>query len=101
MTGPAVQPRDETPRRWTIDRWEGDLVVVEDEGGRILDLPAWLLPAGAREGDVVVVAAEPAENGERRLTLRLDHRAAAAARAAAESVLARLRARDPGGDIDL
>lgn len=101
MAGQQARPRDETPHRWTIDRCEGDLAVVEDERGRMLDLPRWLLPAGAGEGDVVVIAAEPDGEGERRLTLRLDHGAAVAAREAAESILARLRARDPGGDIEL
>ena len=89
------------PRRLVVDRIEGDLAVVETGEGQMLDLPEWLLPAGVREGDVVVVQSSMAEDGARRLELRVDRDATAAARSEAVRMLERLRSRDPGGDIEL
>ncbi len=76
-------------RRLVVDRFEGDLVVVRDDGGRFHDLPRWLLPAGLREGDVVAVRGE-GEGAEARVELRVDREASAAARAEAAELLARL-----------
>jgi hypothetical protein len=87
-------------RRLVIDRWEGDLAVVELDDGRVVELPGWLLPTGAREGDVVMVRSEVAEAGTRCLRLRIDAAATRATRAAAEALLARLRADDPGRDLE-
>lgn len=101
---PPPPPADDRPsHRLVVDRWEGDLCVVETEDGRVLDLPRWLVPPGAREGDVIRAWVEPddAEPGARQVTLRVDAEATAEARAAVESLLERLRRRDPGGDIEL
>jgi len=38
--------------RFIIDRHEGDLAVVEVDGGSLLDFPRWLLPHAARPDDV-------------------------------------------------
>lgn len=78
MSGPAE-------RRLTVDRFEGEWAVVETDGGRVVDVPLWILPEGVREGDVVV--------------LRVDAEATGAARAEAGELLDRLRADDPGGDV--
>ena len=88
------------PLRLEVDRFEGDLAVVRTDGGRFLDLPRWILPAGTGEGDVVVVR-RVVEGEAARVELTVDRAAGAAARAEAEGVLDRLRARDPGGDIRL
>lgn len=87
--------------RLVIDRFEGDLAVVEIDGDRFLDLPRWLLPPGVREGEVVLARPTLGEDGERHLELWVDRAATEAARAEAEALLARLRRRDPGGDITL
>lgn len=89
------------PHRLVVDRFEGDLVVVEVDGDRFLDLPRWLLPSGLREGDVVTAQVEGGEGGERRVTFSLDRAATEAARQEAQALLTRLRRRDPGGDIQL
>jgi hypothetical protein len=44
-----------------IDRFEGDLAVLEDEGMRLYPVPRSCLPEDARPGDVLV------RNGERYL----------------------------------
>ena len=107
--------------RWIVDRFEGDLAVVEVDGDRFLDLPRWILPADAAEGDVIRVAVrtgggiastgEPtaeAEGGEvdgpgarRRIELRLDREATERARDEAGRLIDELRRRDPGGDVSL
>ncbi len=95
---------DAEPHRLVVDRFEGDLVVVEVDGDRFLDLPRWLLPSRLREGDVVtaqVEAREGEERGERRVIFAVDRAATQAARQETEALLTRLRRRDPGGDLQL
>ena len=36
-----------------IDRFEGDMAVVENDGG-IMDIPRSLLPENAKEGDILI-----------------------------------------------
>jgi hypothetical protein len=88
-------------RRWTVDRREGDLFVVEEETGRTLDIPAWLLPATTREGDVLELIELPADPDGRRWMIRRDPAASELAVEQAKEILRRLESRDPGGDISL
>lgn len=83
--------------RIEVDRFEGDLVVVRVDGGRVLDLPRWLLPDALAEGDVVTVRGE-GEGTVVRLELRVDRGAGDAARAEAAALLRRLRGAERGGD---
>jgi hypothetical protein len=87
--------------RFVVDRFEGDLAVVEVDGARFLDLPRWLLPPGTREDDVVRIAVRRAPDGTVTWTARVDAAATAAAREEAERLVERLRQKDPGGDIVL
>ena len=50
----------------TIDRMEGDWVVCEYEKGKTLNLPAALLPADAREGDVLRLTVDRESTDERK-----------------------------------
>jgi hypothetical protein len=99
--GESQRPPRGAERRLVIDRFEGDLAVAEVEAGATFDLPRWLLPVGAREGDHLRFRSWTRADGARRFELAIDPEATDAARAAAEATLARLRARDPGGDIEL
>jgi hypothetical protein len=86
--------------RLTVDRIEGDLAVVQVEGGPLLDIPLWFLPHGCQEGDLLV--ATPAHgDGYSRVEIRLNAEATRAARADTADRLDRLRSRDPGGDLVL
>lgn len=85
-------------RRLVVDRLEGDLVVARGPGGRFHDLPRWLLPAGLREGDVVVARAE-GEGAGARVELSIDREAGDAGRREAAAILARLRRGDSGEDL--
>jgi len=83
-----------------IDRYEGDLAVVEVDGRGFVDLPRWLLPAGARADDVLAATVDA---GPERATITIARDAAATARArdAARAAVERLKRRDPGGDVAL
>ena len=85
-------------RRLVVDRLEGDVVVARDPGGRFHDLPRWLLPAGLREGDVVVARGEGVGAGAR-VELSIDREAGDASRVEAAAILARLRRGDSGEDL--
>ncbi|MBW3627879.1 MAG: DUF3006 domain-containing protein [Gemmatimonadetes bacterium] len=83
-----------------VDRVEGDLVVVELEEGRTLDLPRWMLPPELHEGDVIIALVR-AVGEEWRVDTRVDAEDTSRRRSAAQEMIQRLRARDPGGDIQL
>ncbi len=83
-----------------VDRHEGDLVVVEVDGLGFVDLPRWLLPRATRADDVLAVTVEP--GAERAvITVVRDADATARAKADAAAAVARLKRRDPGGDVTL
>jgi hypothetical protein len=46
---------EETEFRWILDSLEEDVAAVEVDGERVIFVPADLLPAEAREGDVLKV----------------------------------------------
>lgn len=63
----------------TIDRIEGEWAVCEYEKGKTVDLPSALLPADAREGDVLRLIVDRETTDERKaraeeLRNRLFHR---------------------------
>lgn len=80
-------------RRLTIDRFEGPekgIAVLVDEDGATREVPRADLPAGARPGDVLTPDLKA-----------VDAEATAALAEASRALQAELKARDPGGDIDL
>lgn len=40
---------------FVIDRFEGDIAVLEDADGKMVDVARGLLPKGAKEGDCLVL----------------------------------------------
>lgn len=42
--------------RITIDRFEGEFGLVELEDGSIKDMPIYLIPQGAKEGDIIEIS---------------------------------------------
>jgi hypothetical protein len=85
--------------QWIVDRLEGDRVVVERPDGTRHEVLRELLPARAREGDVISVelGADPA----RPSSATVDRRATRARREALAGRVTRLKRRDPGGDVRL
>ncbi|NUS46305.1 MAG: DUF3006 domain-containing protein [Gemmatimonadaceae bacterium] len=90
---------------WRIDGIEDDVARVEEDGTRMISLPRHLLPANAREGQVVRVTAAASGKGSLTLTLAIDDEATAAeadrSRAQTAAIAARSKKRDPGGNVSL
>lgn len=49
----------------TIDRFEGGFAIVETEDGKFFDMPAALMPEGAREGSVISIILDEEETEAR------------------------------------
>jgi len=91
----------ETSRTWTVDSIEEGIAAVQEDGGRMVRLPLWLLPDGVREGDVLSVARRE-EDGAAVLTVRVDHDATERAlERSREQVEKAPPGNDPGGHIVL
>jgi hypothetical protein len=90
---------------WRVDGIEEGVARIEEDGERMITLPSRLLPAGAREGQVLSVVRTAAGKGSVTLTIEVDDAATAAAldqsRAQTSAILARSRKRDPGGNVSL
>lgn len=87
-------------RIWVVDRIERPLaILVADDDGRGAEVPLARLPAAVREGSVLRV---PLADGEPQWdAAEVDDELRRARLNEAEAALARLRRRDPGGDITL
>jgi len=88
------------PHRLIVDRHEDTRTVVEADGAGFFDLPRWLLPRAARGDDVLAVTVE-AEADRVVITVVRDAAATAQAKTDAAAAVARLKRRDPGGDVQL
>jgi hypothetical protein len=90
---------------WRIDGIEDGVARVEEDGERMITLPRHLLPASAREGQVVRVTRTTSGNASVVLTIVVDDAATAAeadrSRAQTAAMLARSKKRDPGGNVSL
>lgn len=88
------------PDTWTVDRVESGVAVIQrDDGGRVVELPLSDLPAGTREESVLRVPT--VEGRPDWAAAELDEEERQARHDTAEGILARLRQRDPGGDLKL
>jgi Protein of unknown function (DUF3006) len=89
--------------RWIVDSIEERAASIEVDGKDMITLPLWLIPDGAKAGDVLAVQHErPAKSERSMLTITVD--AAATKQALAESaaqVQKGAPAKDAGGDIIL
>jgi hypothetical protein len=91
--------------RWAIDGIENGMARIEEDGERMITLPAWLLPSGAREGQMLQVTTAPGEQGTLVITVAADEEATAESLARSKATMARAMARskkrDAGGDVAL
>ena len=93
---PSERPEGEI-HSLIVDRFEGDLAVVQIDGRRFADLPRWLLPSAVREGDWLRMSVvSGGEADQREIRVRVDSVATRAARAEAYTLLDRLRGRGQG-----
>jgi hypothetical protein len=89
--------------RWVVDAIEESAASIEVDGDAMVTVPLWLLPAAARQGDVLRITHDRPPKGERS-TLTIEVDAAATKKALADSAGQMSEARtknDPGGDITL
>ena len=95
---------DQTEHRWVVDGIEEGVARIEEDGGRILTVPAWLLPPDVKEGQLLRVT-RTASPGTSILTIALDSAGTAAAlaksKATVEKATKESMKRDPGGDVTL
>ena len=87
---------------WAIDSIEEQSASVEVDGKQMVQLPRWMLPAGAKEGDVLAVKHDLSDDGMRSsLSISVDAEAARTARKRSTAVPAKTGKEkiDPGGDI--
>lgn len=52
--------------RFTIDRFEGELAIVELENKEIIEIPRVILPLDAKEGDIIATSLDARETEERK-----------------------------------
>jgi hypothetical protein len=97
-------PASPQEHRWVVDSIEEFVASVEVDGGKMITVPQWLLPDGARQGHVLSVRHDRPAHGVRSvLTIEVDEAAtkqALAASAAQVTKYARQK-NDSGGDITL
>jgi hypothetical protein len=90
--------------RWVVDSIEEFVASIEVDGGKMIRLPQWVLPDGARDGHVLSVRHDRPAGGARSvLTIEIDDKATKAALDASAAQVAKHRKQpnDPGGDIAL
>jgi hypothetical protein len=85
---------------WIIDVIEDGSASIEVDGRTVTPIPQWLLPEGAREGDVLAVTHDR-EEGRSALLIATDPEARKKALDRSAKQVARKSKNDRGGDINL
>lgn len=84
---------------WVVDRFEGDVAILESDARSPVEVPRSALPQGAKEGDAMNVVR--ATDNPQDWTFALDPVETERRLRETESILDELKHRDPGGDIQL
>jgi hypothetical protein len=85
---------------WIIDVIEDGSASIEVDGRSVTPIPEWMLPVGAKEGDVLAVTHER-EEGKSILEIRVDQEAKKKAIDRSARQVSRKSAKDKGGDVQL
>ena len=93
LTIATFMTSQDKPHRWVVDAIEENSASIEVDGGPTINVPRSLLPARAKEGDVLRVTIEIDEQSTRE--------AMDASRQQVERGREASRKNDPGGDIQL
>lgn len=56
--------------RFIIDRFEEEFAIVQSIEGNMINIPKDIVPAGAKEGDVIVVSLDKDESEEREIRIK-------------------------------
>jgi DUF3006 family protein len=85
---------------WIVDVIEDGSASIEVDGRTVTPIPAWMLPEGVKEGDVLSVMHERKE-GRSELVIENDPEAKKKAINRSEKQVSRKSTNDRGGDIQL
>ena len=85
---------------WIIDVIEDGSASIEVDGRTVTPIPGWMLPEGAKEGDVLSVSHERKE-GRSTLVIENDPDAKKKALERSEKQVSKKSKHDRGGDIQL
>jgi hypothetical protein len=85
---------------WVLDVIEDGAASIEVDGRTVTPIPQWMLPEGAKEGDVLSVTHERKE-GKSVLIIEIDPEAKKKMPDRSEKQVSRKSKNDRGGDIKL
>jgi hypothetical protein len=85
---------------WVVDVVEDGSASIEIDGRVVTPMPAWMLPEGAREGDVLSVT-HTRKEGKSSLVIEIDAQAKEQALARSKKQVGRKGKNDLGGNIKL
>jgi hypothetical protein len=85
---------------WIVDVIEDGSASIEVDGRSVTPIPAWLLPEGVREGDVLSVTHDR-EQGKSALVIETDPQAKKKALDRSAKQVSRKSKNDPGGNVQL
>jgi hypothetical protein len=87
-----------------VDSIEEFIASIEVDGDKMMTLPQWMLPGGARQGHVLSVHHLHPKDGQKSvLTIEVDEKATKATLRRSQAQVAKFadQPNDPGGDIAL
>ena len=85
---------------WVVDVIEEGSASIEVDGRSVTPIPAWLLPEGVRDGDVLSVTHDRVE-GKSALVIETDPEAKKKALDRSAKQVSRKSKNDPGGNVQL
>ena len=90
--------------RWALDALDEGMARIEEDGKRMVTVPRYLVPADAREGQLLRVTLADMQ-GVLTVSVAVDLNATSAALASSlattKRAMARSKQQDPGGDVNL
>jgi Protein of unknown function (DUF3006). len=99
MLGETVMSKH-SKHMWVVDVIEDGSASIEVDGRAVTPIPAWLLPEGVKEGDVMSVTHDR-EEGKSALLIETDPAAKKKALDRSAKQVSRKSKNDRGGDIQL
>ena len=95
-----------TEHRWAVDGIEEGVARIEEDGDRMINIPAHLLPPGVKEGQLLRVTRAPgSDRASLVLTIALDRAGTAEVRstskATMDDAMAASKKKDRPGDVTL
>jgi Protein of unknown function (DUF3006) len=99
MQGETIMTKH-SKHMWVVDVIEDGSASIEVDGRSVTPIPAWLLPEGVREGDVLSVTHDRGV-GRSALVIETDPEAKKKALDMSAKQVSRKSKNDPGGNVQL